>query len=154
MDLRIVPLSRLEADRTMKSLDGVNFQNFRAAFHGERIHIAEREQLWALPEEERSYYLVQSYLFGINKWTPQTLLLSSFARVLSTKPNENCAGCLKMLLEQELFPRSSQKTQIQARLTEEGNGVFQTLRKLRSNVYRVNIQKWDGYYYPATITYR
>ena len=153
MDLRIVPLLRLDADRIMKSLDGVHFQNFCAAFHGERIHLAQREQLWALAEGERSYYLVQSYLFGINNWTPQTCLLSSFARVLSTKPNENCAGCLKMLLEQELCIRSPHTTQVQARLTKEGKGVFQTLRKLRSNVYRVDIQQWDGYYYPATITY-
>jgi hypothetical protein len=58
-----------------------------------------------------------------------------------------------MLLEQELCPRSPQQAYVQARLNEKGKGVFHTLRDLRSDLYRVDIQQWDGHYFPATITY-
>jgi hypothetical protein len=154
MDPNIVLLTQEDADRTMKSLGGVYFLNLCTVFHDERIRVTHREPLWALPEAERSYYRVQSYLFGVNKkWAPLVLILSAFARVLRTRPRDNCAGCLKMLLEQELCPRSPQQAYVQARLNEKGKGVFHTLRDLRSDLYRVDIQQWDGHYFPATITY-
>ena len=153
--MKVERLSRRKADEIMKSLEGDCFRNFKAAFHCERMYVDQRDRPWALPEEERSYFLVESYLFGLHIEKSPWLSLSSFARVLSKHPKQKCAMCLKSFLEQELFPmlESLQKSHVNANLTEAGKVVFEELRNLRSGVHRVEVKEFDGYYYPATITY-
>ena len=62
--MKINLLLQKPADDLMKSLDGQYLANFVEAFHEERYK--PRDQCWALPEDTRLYYQVESYLFGIN----------------------------------------------------------------------------------------
>ena len=126
-------LTQKQADDQMKSLD-VNekyYRHFYEAFHDERRHVSDRERLWALPEHERSYYLIESYLFGINLKNPDIISLSSFARILLQTPHQNCASCLKLLLRRILLPMgvTENKRYISAALTKAGRTVFEELKK-------------------------
>lgn len=134
MDMTIRQLTRQEADSLMKALDvnGKWYQNFYEAFHGERTHVSDRDRPWALPDQERSYYLIESYLFGVSfKKDSDIITLSSFALVLPRNPSHNCASCLKVLLQQELIPfcRDHRKRCISAALTEKGKVVFERLKR-------------------------
>ena len=131
--MTITQLLQQDADTLMKSLDMNEeyYRNFYAAFHDERRRVVDRNQIWALSKEERSYYLIESYLFGINFQNPTLISISSFARVLRTTPSHNCAGCLKCLLQDTLFPIcvAQSKHHISAALTENGKTVFEELKK-------------------------
>lgn len=152
MTMTITLLSQQEADKLMKSLDTDEdyYRNFKDAFHDERRQVHDRSQLWALSETERSYFLVESYLFGVNFQNPNLLTLSSFARILRATPRQKCVTCLRFLLHETLFPMcvAQRKRYINAVLTEKGKTVFKDLKKDLSGV---QIEEFDGYYYPATI---
>lgn len=133
MDLTIHQLTQEEADTLMKTLD-VNkkyYQNFYDAFHGERTHLSNRDRPWALSEQERSYYLIESYLFGVNFQHSDTIKLSSFARILPQTPHHRCASCLRHLLQHRLLPMCGayNKRCISAALTKEGRVVFEELKQ-------------------------
>lgn len=151
--MKVTHLSRQEADQLMKSLDmdGDYYRNFYGAFHDERMRVHDRGQFWALSEEERSYFLVESYLFGVNFQNPNLISISSFARILRATPSQKCAPCFKFLLQETLFPMCvvQRKYCISAVLTEKGKTVFRELQKVLPGI---QIEKFDGYYYPATIT--
>lgn len=150
--LTIIQLTQQDADKLMKSLDQneTYYRNFYEAFHGERKPEGDRSLLWALDKEERSYYLVESYLFGINFKPSNQISISSLARVLHATPSEKCATCLKFLLQETLFPICvAQRKYINAVLTEKGKTVFTDLKK---DLRGVQIEAFDGHYYPARIT--
>ena len=133
MDVTIHQLPQEEADTLMKRLD-VNreyYQNFYEAFHDERRHISDRNRTWALPHQERSYYLIGSYLFGVKFKNPDIISLSSFALVLPRNPSHDCASCLRLLFKQILIPfcRDHKKRCISAALTEKGKTVFEDLKR-------------------------
>lgn len=132
MQIRLLPQN--EADDLMKSRQGLYLANFQGAFDEEQGK--PRDQPWALPPEERWYYRVESYLFGVNDNTRDTLGLSSFARIDATPPKGNCAMCFKHLLEVELFPlcRSQNKQQIVALLRPQGRKVFEALGSMMPGV--------------------
>ena len=131
--MTIHQLTQQEADKLMKSLDrnAKYYKNFYEAFHEERTHVSDRNKPWALPEPERSYYLIESYLFGVNFQLPDNVNLSSFARILPQTPRHNCASCLTLLLRQKLIPlcQDYKKRRINAALTENGKVVFARLKK-------------------------
>lgn len=133
MDTIIHQLTQQEADTLMKALEvnGKYYENFLDAFHSERTHVSERNRPWALPEEERSYYLIESYLFGVKFNNPDIISLSSFALVHARIPSHDCASCLRLLLKQVLIPfcRDHRKRRISAALTEKGKIVFEGLRR-------------------------
>ncbi len=154
MNLTIHQLTQEEADTLMKTLD-VNekyYQNFYEAFHDERRHVSDRDRPWALSEHERVYYLIESYLFGVNFGIPDLVSLASFARILPQSPRHKCAFCLKLLLKETLIPfcRDHKRLHINASLTEAGKVVFEEIQK---DFPGVRIR--PGYrYYSATIPYR
>ncbi len=127
-------LAQNEADNLMKSLQGQYLANFKEAFHEEQGKL--RDQPWALPPEERWYYRVESYLFGVNCKYLYALSLSSLARIDATSPKGNCAMCFKHLLEIELFPlcRSQNKQQIVAQFAPQGAKVFEVLSSMMPGV--------------------
>lgn len=143
----IQQFSQHQADTLMKSLDGVYFNKWCNAFHEERS--LPRTGLVALPEDKRTYFLIESYLVGINCGNPTALSLSSFARVISTRPRGSCAMCLKDLFEKRLFPmcRQQDKTQIVAKLEPDGVRVSKDLRFLMPG-----IQLTSGFYWDALVT--
>lgn len=126
----IQQLSQQRADALMKSLNGIYFRNWYKAFHEKRS--LPLTGFVALPEDKRNYFLIESYLFGINYGNVNALSLSSFARVLSTHPAGSCAMCLKDLFEKRLFLicRQQGKTQIVAKLEPDGVRVFKELQSL------------------------
>jgi hypothetical protein len=133
MTMKVTSLSQEVADQLMKSLDadGAYFRNFKDAFNDERRQVHDRSQLWALSEKERSYYLVEPYLFGINFQNPDLISISSFARILHATSSHTCASCLKLLVKETLFPIcvAQDKRIINAALTEKGKRVFEELKK-------------------------
>lgn len=126
----------------MKSLDGTYLENWVTAFHDERN--LPRTGLVALAEEKRIYFLIESYLAGINCSYPTTLNLSSFARVLARRPAGSCAMCLKHLFKERLFPmcRQQGKTTIAARLEPGGVQVFKELRALMPGIELTGAPYW------------
>jgi hypothetical protein len=144
-------LSQHEADRLMKSLEGVYFQNFQGAFLEERASTYDKDQLWALPEYKRSYFQIESYLFGINFGQSRQITMSSFARIAPT-PDNRCAKCLQCLLEETLFPLgvAQNKHLITAFLTKDGKDVFQELHKYLPGV-RIADKERFGYYLATVI---
>ena len=144
--MKIRQLSQPEADVLIKSLEGVFFENWSKAFHDERS--LPRAGPVALPEDKRTYFLVESYLVGIFCGNSLALSLSSFARVLAEHPAGSCAMCLKVLLETQLFPmcREQDKTQIVAKLEPDGVGVF---RELESFIPGIRLT--PGFYWDALV---
>lgn len=133
--MKINLLLQKPADDLMKSLEGQYLANFVEAFHEERYK--SRDQCWALPNDTRLYYQVESYLFGINCQNLTALSLSSFARIDATSPKRSCATCLKYLIEKELIPlcKAQHKKQITARLvTGGGSAVFKQLESMMPRV--------------------
>ena len=135
MDIQL--LSQEVADALMKSLRGIHASHFYYGFHAEREHL--RTDRWALPSEQRLYYRVESYLFGVNcrdAEDPAALCLSSFARVDAAHPRGSCAMCLKLLIEDALVPLgwTLQKTRIMAVLNRDGTRVFHELQSLLPGV--------------------
>lgn len=143
----IQQLSQQQTDTLMKSLNGVYFNNWFNAFHEERS--LPRTGLVALPEGKRTYFLIESYMVGINCGNSTALSLSSFARVVSTRPAGSCAMCLKDLFEKRFFPicRQQGKTQIVAKLEPDGVRVFKELQSLMPG-----IQLTSGFYWDAFVT--
>ena len=106
-------LSQKQADRLMKDLKnagGDAFQGFMISFDDERRKLLESDEtngpsnrtVWALPPEERSYYLVkygkQPYLLiGMSHFDT----ISSVAKISSSLSGKG-AECLRALLEKEL----------------------------------------------------
>lgn len=142
----IQQLSQQRADALMKSLNGIYFRNWYKAFHEERSLPLTGSV--ALPEDKRTYVLIESYLVGINYGNAMALSLSSFARVLSTRPAGSCAMCLKNLFEKRLFLICLQqgKTQIIAKLEPDGVRVFKELQSLIPG-----IQLTSGFYGDALV---
>lgn len=138
----IQQLSQQQANAFMKSLNGDYFSNWHKAFHEERG--LPRTELVALPEDKRTYFLIESYLVGINCGNATALSLSSFARVLSKRPAGSCAMCLKDLFEKRLFQicRQQGKNQIVAKLEPDGVRVFKELLSLMPG-----IQLTPGFYW-------
>ena len=128
--LSITDLSRQEADRIMKSLNGVFLQNFQAAFLEERSSTCDNNEMWALPERQRVYFRIESYLFGIKFGQSGLIALSSFARIAATTATR-CAQCLQCLLEEKLFTLgvAQNKCLITALLTKNAKDVFHELQK-------------------------
>lgn len=124
----IQKLSQKLADDLMKSLEGNYLDNFREAFHQEKDQPSTGPI--ALPENDRVYYRIESYLVGFGNGTVDALSLASFARVLAVRPAGSCAMCLKGLFENVIFPicREQGKIRISARLTPRGRKVFEDLR--------------------------
>jgi hypothetical protein len=152
MALTITRLTQRDADALMKSLDTneAYYHNFYGAFHDERRQTIDRNIFWALSEEERSYYLIESYLFGINFQNPTLISISSFARILNASPSQNCATCLKFLLQDVLFPIcvAHNKNRVNAALTEKGRAVFE---KLKEDLPGIEITLSQPYHF-ATMT--
>jgi hypothetical protein len=144
----IQEFSQQQADALMKSLDGIYFKNWYNAFHEERA--LPRTGPVALPEDKRTYLLIESYLVGINcgHATSLALSLSSFARVLAAHPTGTCAMCLDHLFKMQLFPmcRQQGKTQIFAKLEPDGVRVFKELQALMPS-----IQLDPGFYWSALV---
>ena len=125
----------------MKSLTGRWLSNFNQAFHAESDRPP--NEVWALSEEQRLYYQISSYLFGIHPH-PLTTDLASFARVLETRPERRCAEYLKSLIQEKVAPICHAKgaTRIGAALTKGGRRVFVELQAILPGVF---IE--DGYPY-------
>lgn len=66
----------------MKKLTGQYLENFRKSFQCERdrMHL----QVWALPPDDRRYYLLEPYLFGFRPPINGFINVPSMARVLPT----------------------------------------------------------------------
>lgn len=151
MTVTITKLNQQHADKLLKRLDMNCHRNFSDAFHDENKRMVEKGPLWALPEEERSYYLIESYLFGINFQGQDGIYISSFARIFPARPSQKCATCLKFLLQETLFPLcgAQGKRCVKAALTAKGRTVFEELQK---DLPSVHIEKFNEYYSLATIT--
>jgi hypothetical protein len=112
-DLIVEILSQKQADRLMKDLKksgGDAFRGFMISFDDEGRKLLEADKIngpynkgvWALPPEERSYYLVkygkQPYLLiGMSNYDT----ISSIAKISSSLSGKG-AECLRALLEKEL----------------------------------------------------
>ena len=142
--MRIQQLSQHEADVLMKSLSGVYRENWLKAFHEER-NVPQTSAV-ALPEDKRTYFLVESYLVGIFCGNATALSLSSFARVLANHPVGSCAVCLKTLFQRRLFPLCRQlgNTQIVAKLEPDGVRVFKELLDLMPGIALSRGFYWDA----------
>lgn len=151
MTVTITKLTQQHADKLLKRLDMNYYRNFYDAFHDENKRVVEINPLWALPEEERSYYLIESYLFGINFQRQDGIYISSFARIFPATPRQKCATCLKFLLQETLFPLcvAQGKRCVKAALTAKGRTVFEELQK---DLPSVHIEKFNEHYFLATIT--
>ena len=150
--LSITDLSRQEADRIMKSLNGVFFQNFQAAFLEERSSTYDNNEMWALPEHQRVYFRIESYLFGINFGQSGLITLSSFARIAAATATR-CAQCLQCLLEEKLFPLgvAQNKRLITVLLTKNAKDVFHELQKHLPGVRIADTERFG--YYLATVIF-
>ncbi len=152
--MTIKQLSQREADRLMKSLNtgDLYYRNWFNAFNCENKRTSGNNQLWALPEEERSYYLIGSYLFGVDFRNPDLVTLASFARILPHSPGHKCAFCLKLLLQETLIPfcRDHKRRFINAMLTEAGKVVFDEIQNDFPGLKIEPVYR----YYSATIPYR
>jgi hypothetical protein len=140
--MEIKLLSQQEADDLMKTLRAQCLSNFRKAFHSERDK--PRDMIWALPKEERLYYQVESYLFGVNPKPAFSIGISSFARILDATPEKSCAECLKKLICDKLVPmcKDQQKNLIKVALTEDGKRIFRALQAILPGVV---IEPGQGY---------
>ena len=150
--MSITDLSQPDADRIMKALDGVFFQNFQAAFRDERPSTYDSTLLWALPRDIRSYFRIESYLFGINFGQSGLITISSFARIAAT-PDRSCANCLRSLLEEKLFPlgMAQNKRLITTFLTKNGKDVFQELQRHLPGIWIADTERLG--YHLATVLF-
>ncbi|NWF73574.1 MAG: hypothetical protein HXY51_11115 [Nitrospirae bacterium] len=136
----------------MKSLEGIFLQNFQTAFHEECARTFDQDRVWALPEHKRSYFRIESYLFGIDFGQARLITISSFARITATSPR-SCSKCLQCLLEHKLFPLgvAQNKRLITAFLTKNGKDVFQELQKQLPGVRIADKER--GAHYLATVIF-
>lgn len=112
-ELTVEILSQEQADKLMKDLKksgGDTFRGFMISFNDERKRLLDADEatvrsdevVWALPSEDRTYYLVkygkQPYLLiGMSHFDT----ISSMAKITSSLSGKG-AECLRALLEKEL----------------------------------------------------
>lgn len=144
--ITIKKLRQEEADSIMKGLSGEPLENFKKGFHVEEENLS-KGHTWALPPpgvqsgtsenaNRRIYYLVAlnevSYLLiGINPTPPNSILLSSFARI-NTRQGKMAGQSLKKFIEDILIPmcRETGKTAIAARIaSDRADKVFRHLQR-------------------------
>jgi len=129
-----------EANSLMEQLSDQVLDNFKLGFHDERENILMNKKPIALPQKERSYFLIKvdtiDYLLvGINLNPNKILNLSSYARI-TTKLNGKASICLKHLIGQELVPlcQSLGKEKIVSyAYTQRSTRVFEKLTELQIN---------------------
>ena len=137
--IQVAELSCREADTLLKGLSCEGLQNVREAFHVEKANIDGGKSAWALPRNERIYYVAQLQndpylLVGIHPnplpSSPHIVNISSLARVASAAKGK-ATYCLRAVIQEKLVPFCEQngKTLIVARIhTERGLKVFRALQ--------------------------
>jgi hypothetical protein len=138
MTITIHKIAQAEANSLMEQLSGEALDNFKLGFHDEKDNIVMNIKPIALPQKDRSYFLIKvdtiNYLLvGINLNPDKTLNLSSYARI-TTKLNGKASSCLKQLIEQELVPlcHSLAKGRILSlAYTQRSTKVFEKLTRLQ-----------------------
>ena len=110
MTYEIKKINQEEANRWMRKLydEGGELQeNFERAFHEEKARKEKNKKYWALPSEERRYYIVYInnnavLLAGINRH----LNISSFAKVTKEREFKGKGRCcVKRLIEDILVDK-------------------------------------------------
>lgn len=142
MVIQVAELSSHETDALLRGLSCEGLQNVREAFHTEKANIEGGKPAWALPRNDRIYYVAQCQndpylLVGIHPnplpSSPHIVNISSLARVASAAKGK-AADCLRIVIQEKLIPFCKQngKTLIVARIhTERGLKAFSALQSVR-----------------------
>ncbi|MDR4473641.1 MAG: hypothetical protein R3B11_03010 [Nitrospira sp.] len=142
MVIQVAELSSHETDALLRGLSCEGLQNVREAFHTEKANIDGGKPTWALPRNDRIYYVAQwqndpYVLLGIHPsplpGSPHIVNISSLARVASAAKGK-AADCLRSVIQEKLVPFCKQngKTLIVARIhTERGLKAFRALQSVR-----------------------
>lgn len=110
-------LTREDADRLLKQLYSLwESGPLSQVFLAEYSRIDENEPVWALPEQERMYFIGTAgsarYLFGIRIF-PTSIDISSLGKIAeydprlsgkSITPDSKSVACLRELIEEHLVP--------------------------------------------------
>ncbi|MEW6248798.1 MAG: hypothetical protein AB1555_19110 [Nitrospirota bacterium] len=140
--IQVTELSFHESDTLLKGLSCEGRQNVKEAFHAEKANIDSGKPVWALPRNERIYYVakLQNEPYLLVAMHPNPLLssphivnISSLARVASPTKGKG-PDCLRAIIQEGLVPFCEQngKTLIVARIhTERGLKVFRALQSVR-----------------------
>lgn len=140
--IQVIELSSHDTDTLLRGLSCEGLQNVREAFHAEKANIDSGKPAWALPRNERIYYVAKLQndpylLVGMHPnplpSSPHIVNISSLAKVASVAKGKG-PDCLRAVTQEGLVPFCKQngKTLIVARIhTERGLKVFRALQSVR-----------------------